>query len=352
MKRKIIGIAVIVAFLSVTIPMTIITAKPDVEFHATVGPPSWLFPPDDTTTYWWEDDDPETPWGIERTYEGNFDGDQYTGEVIVAVVDTGIDLDHPDLAPHILWSIDFTGSRTGADDDNGHGTHCAGIIGAIRDNNGVVGMAPNVYFYAVKVLDRRGSGTWEDVMNGIYAAVDGPDGVVGTDDDADVISMSLGASSDPGPEFYDAIKYAYNNGVVLVAAAGNEGDGSGATDEYSYPAAYPEVIAVGATDKDDSIASFSNSGPFLEVAAPGVDIYSTYEDGSYATLSGTSMACPHVSGLVALIIMKYGKLPIGTFDDTGTSTVRGILHNGVLDLGDAGWDSVFGYGLILVHSTV
>ncbi len=343
---------VIIAMLLIgTIMPVSVLAIPAEKPHILAGPPSWLFGGGDTTTYAWQDDDPETPWGIERTFDGNFDGDAYTGSVQVAVVDTGIDLDHPDLAANIAWAVDMTG-KTGGDDDNGHGTHVAGTIAAVRDSNGVVGMAPNIQLYAVKVLDRRGSGSWQDVMNGIYAAVKGPDGIVDTADDADVISMSLGASSDPGQEFHDAIIYAYNHGVVLVAAAGNEGDGDGSTTELSYPAAYDEVIAVGATDKDDSIASFSNSGYFVEVSAPGVNIYSTYKDGSYDTLSGTSMATPHVSGLVALIILANGKMPIGTFDDTSTTTIRGLLHNGALDLGTSGWDSEFGYGLIMVHSTI
>ncbi len=310
-----------------------------------VGPPPWVGGGgDDDTTYPWQDDDPETPWGIERVFNGQYYGDQYTTSVQVAILDTGVDLDHPDLAANIVWAVDATGGRS-ADDKNGHGTHCAGTIGAVRDNAGVVGMYANVEIYAIKVLGNGGRGDWADLVNGIYLACQGPDGVEGTADDADVISMSLGGSSAP-QEVHDAIIHAYNLGIVIVAAAGNEGDGDASTDEISYPAAYPEVIAVGATDKDDTIASFSNSGPYIEVAAPGVNIYSTYKGGGYDTLSGTSMACPHVAGLVALIIAVHGKMPVGTFDDTGQETVRGYLHSTALDLGPSGWDPAYGYGLV------
>jgi len=301
------------------------------------GPPDWLVGGGDDTTYDWQDDDPETPWGIERVFNGAYYGDQYTTAVQVAILDSGIDLDHPDLMTNIAWAVDATGGGD-PDDKNGHGTHVAGTIGAIRDNNGVVGMYANVQIYAIKVLGASGRGDWDDLITGIHLAMEGPDGVVGTEDDADVISMSLGASGDPGEDVHNAIIDAYNSGITIVAAAGNEGDGDGTTDEYSWPAAYDEVIAVGATDKDDTIASFSNSGPFLDFAAPGVSIYSTYKNGGYDTLSGTSMACPHVSGLVALYLAMGGQ--------RDPATVKDWLINNALDLGEPGWDPEFGYGLI------
>ncbi|NWF96623.1 MAG: S8 family peptidase [Candidatus Thorarchaeota archaeon] len=294
--------------------------------------------------YVWNDSDAETQWGIERIFNGVYDGYIPTADVDLAIVDTGIDLDHPDLMANIVWGYDAVRGRT-ADDGNGHGTHCAGIAGAIRNAMGVVGVYSNVDLYAIKVLGPSGSGTFTDIAEGVYAACKGPDGKEGTADDADVISMSLGGTSDSA-ELHNAIIHAYNMGIVIVAAAGNSGDGNPSTTEISYPAAYPEVIAVGATDMNDAIASFSNSGPYVEVAAPGVSIYSTYKGGIYKTLSGTSMACPHVAGLVALIIAVKGKMPVGTFSDTGTSTIRGYLHSTALDLGTSGWDASFGYGLI------
>ncbi len=309
--------------------------------HIWAGTP-WVS--DDTTTYSWQDDDPETPWGIERVFNGKYYGDNVSTKVQVAILDTGIDLEHPDLKANIKWAVDTTGQ--GISDIKGHGTHVAGTIGAVRDNSGVVGMYANVEIYAIKVLGNGGSGDWDDLIAGIDLAMKGPDGVKGTDDDADVISMSLGASSDPGQAVHDKIIEAYKAGIVLVAAAGNEGDGDASTDEVSYPAAYPEVISVGAVDKDDTVAYFSNTGSHVEVVAPGVSIYSTYKNEDYATMSGTSMATPHVSGLIALYIALHGKLPVGTFDDTGTNTIRGWLHSTAIDLGPSGWDSAYGYGLI------
>ncbi|AFN03482.1 subtilisin-like protease [Pyrococcus furiosus COM1] len=188
----------------------------------------------------------------------------------------------------------------------------------------------------------------------------GPDGIADKDGDgiiagdpdddaAEVISMSLGGSADD-TYLHEIIKKAYEAGIVIVAAAGNEGASS-----PSYPAAYPEVIAVGATDINDQVPYWSNRQP--EVSAPGVDILSTYPDDTYETLSGTSMATPHVSGVVALIqaayYLKYGKvLPVGTFDDMSTNTVRGILHLAVDDLGDPGWDIYYGYGIIRADKAI
>ncbi|MHA1398489.1 MAG: S8 family peptidase [Candidatus Heimdallarchaeaceae archaeon] len=335
--KKTISLIIIGLFLGVALSTLSTYAKTsDRFFYYNPGPPSWLAG-DDSTTYDWQDDDPETPWGIERVYNGVYYGDQYTTSVQVAILDTGIDLDHPDLYPNIAWAVDATGGGN-PNDLNGHGTHVAGTIGAIRDNSGVVGMYAYVSIYAIKVMGNGGRGSWDDLITGIYLAMQGPDGVVGTADDADVISMSLGASSDPGVDVHNAIIDAYNAGITIVASAGNDGDGDGTTDEYSYPAAYDEVIAIGATEKDDTIASFSNSGPFVEFVAPGVSIYSTYKNGGYDTLSGTSMACPHVSGLIALYLAMGGQ--------RNPESARTWLKNNALDLGEPGWDSLYGYGLI------
>jgi len=304
----------------------------------------------------------EIPWGIERVKAPDVwstTTGASNGVIEVAILDTGIDWDHPDLKDNIAWGVSTIGGEVSTDpadwyDGNGHGTHVAGTIAALNNDIGVVGVAPNVEIYAIKVLNDRGSGTYTDIAMGIEQALLGPDGVLDKDNDgiivgdpdddaAEVISMSLGGPSDD-EYLHDMIKAAYNYGVVIVAASGNEGD-----DQPSYPAIYPEVIAVGATDSNDNVASFSNLQP--EVTAPGVYIPSTYPNDSYETLSGTSMATPHVSGVVALIqaayYNKYGKvLPVGTFDDKNTNTVRGILHVTADDLGDAGWDIYYGYGIV------
>ncbi len=302
------------------------------------------------------------PWGIERVKAPetwNVTTGASNGVIEVAILDTGVDWDHPDLKDNIAWGVSTIGGEVSTDaadwyDGNGHGTHVAGTIAALNNDIGVVGVAPGVEIYAIKVLNDRGSGAYTDIAIGIEQALLGPDGVLDKDNDgiivgdpdddaAEVISMSLGGPSDDD-YLHEMITKAYNYGVVIVAASGNEGE-----DQPSYPAIYPEVIAVGATDSDDNIASFSNRQP--EVSAPGVDILSTYPDDTYKTLSGTSMATPHVSGVVALIqaayYNKYGKvLPVGTFNDTKTDTVRGILHVTADDLGDPGWDIYYGYGIV------
>jgi len=301
------------------------------------------------------------PWGVDRVNanEAWSVSDGSNSSIEVAVLDTGIDYDHPDLTDNVVWGVSTLNGRISErpkdyNDRNGHGTHVAGTIAALNNEIGVVGVAPAVELYAVKVLGNNGIGWISDIVLGIEQALLGPDGVLDSDGDgvvagdpdddaAEVISMSFGSSSDVS-SLHDALIEAYSYGVVLVAASGNEGASS-----PSYPAAYPEVIAVGATDQNDSVASFSNRG--VEVAAPGVDILSTYPDDTYETLSGTSMATPHVSGVIALIqsahIEKYGTiLPVGTFNDSDNTTVRGILHITADDLGVSGWDADYGYGIV------
>ncbi len=311
------------------------------------------------------------PWGIDYinapdvwdTTKGyvdvNNDGDS---EIEVAVIDTGVDTDHPDLASNIKWCIatlDQTLTNN-CEDGNGHGTHVIGTIAALLNGEGVVGAAPEVEIYAIKALNDQGSGTYSDIVMAIDQAIKGPDGVVDSDGDgvivgdpdddaAEVISMSLGGSSGT-TELHEVIQSAYNWGITIVAAAGNEGASS-----PSYPAAYPEVIAVGAIDSSENVPWWSNRNP--EVAAPGVDILSTYKDGGYETLSGTSMATPHVSATVALmqaarLANGLDLLPPGTEDDTSDSTIRGILHTTAKDLGASGYDSLYGYGAIQADAAV
>ncbi|MFB6220618.1 MAG: S8 family peptidase, partial [Halolamina sp.] len=202
-------------------------------------------------------------------------------------IDTGIDDDHPDLQANVGAGkayVDCKGPNCNYpwSDDNDHGTHCAGIADAIDNSEGVIGVATEATLHAVKVLDKRGSGSYSDVAAGIeYTA----------DQGWDIGSMSLGGSSD-SQTVRDACRYAYDKGVLLVAAAGNDGPCS---DCVNYPAKYSTVIAVSATSEDDSLASFSSTGPEIELAAPGENVYSTVI-GGYDTFDGTSMACPHVSG--------------------------------------------------------
>ena len=245
------------------------------------------------------------PWGVDRVDANVLHDDGETGSgADIAIIDTGIDSDHPDLQGNLgtgkCFAADCCGNAGGAfcdtntndcnspwDDDNDHGTHCAGTANAIDDSEDVVGVATEATLHAAKALDGCGSGSLSDIADAIRWTAD---------QGYDVASLSLGASSGD-QTLKDACQYAYDNGVLLVAAAGNDGP---CTDCVSYPAAYSTVIAVSATTKSDSLADFSSQGPETELAAPGKDIPSTVPPESSSdgvdTFSGTSMACPHVSG--------------------------------------------------------
>ncbi len=243
------------------------------------------------------------PWGQDRVDSDVLHANGELGSgADIAIIDTGIDDDHPDLTDHLGKGKAFVscntkgGCRYGAKpadntcnyswtDDNNHGTHCAGIAAGDDNSQGIVGAAPDATLHAVKVLDKCGSGTYSDIAAGVeYVA----------DQGWDVGSMSLGASSGSSA-LKDAVEYATNEGVFLVAAAGNSGPCS---DCVGYPAAYSEVMAVSSTASDDSLSDFSSTGPEIEIAAPGTDIYSTIaSNAGYDTYSGTSMATPHVAGV-------------------------------------------------------
>jgi len=221
-----------------------------------------------------------TPWGVSRI-DAPSTWSQSTGSgVQTAVLDTGIDPKHNDLKSNIAFGVAFDRGNIKFNekdwkDKNGHGTHVAGTVAAVDNSFGVVGVAPSSSLYAVRVLNAQGSGYLSDVIAGIEWSVKGPDGIMGTPDDADIISMSLGTTANISA-FHDAVDAAYNNGVVIVAAAGNSGDGNPSTPELLYPAAYDSVIAVGATDINDNAPSWTNSGDYVEIAAPGVNVLSTY----------------------------------------------------------------------------
>lgn len=208
--------------------------------------------------------------------------------VVIAVLDTGVDLEHEDLKDNLLPGVNFVNPKLPPIDDNAHGTHVTGIICASNNNLGVVGVAPKAKVIPVKVLDKKGSGDLDKVCKGIYWAAD--QGV-------DFITLSLGCPN-PIKTIHDAIKYANKKGVVIFCAAGN----AGKTHQIFYPAAYSEVVGIGAIDKNFDRASFSCTGPDLDFLAPGVDILNTVPKNWYAILSGTSMANPFVVGVAALIL--------------------------------------------------
>lgn len=247
-----------------------------------------------------------------------------TEDVIIAVLDTGVQSDHPDLTNRLLEGYNVNDASTNSNDDFGHGTHVAGIIGAtVNNNEGVAGVSWYNKILPVKVLNNNGAGSTYSVAQGIIWA---------TDHGAKVINMSLGnyASAD---FLHEAIQYAYNHDVVLVAASGNDN-----TSRPGYPAAYPEVFAVGATSNNRQRAAFSNYGDYIDVVAPGDSIASTYIGGQYASLSGTSMASPHVAALAGLI---------RTLNPALTNIqVMEIMRQSANDLGDSGKDDYFGYGEI------
>ncbi len=261
-----------------------------------------------------------------------------TGDKVrVAVLDTGADLDHPELESNIIINKTYVDGTSNANDDNGHGTHVAGIIAARANNGGIVGVAPTVDLMPVKVLDGNGSGAFSWTTSAIVWAVNAQ---------ADVINMSLG-SIYPSQALQEALQFANDENVLVVTAAGNCGDqyyannGCDIQDQANYPAAYSQAYAVASTDVDDQQSSFSNENSYVEITAPGSGILSTRAGGGYFLSSGTSMSAPHVAGAAALL-MNHN--PAAT-----AKQVRAALNASATDLGSAGRDNKFGYGLIDIN---
>jgi len=271
------------------------------------------------------------PWGVrsiraDRVWDrdGDLTPDANAGEgVKVAVVDTGIDLSHPDLAANIAGGYNAIDPAQSPQDDNGHGTHVAGIIAAAANGAGVVGAAPRVSLYAVKVLGGDGSGYYSDIIEGIQWCID---------HGMQIINLSLGGYADV-QVLHDVITEAVRRGIVITAAAGNDGP---AQNSVEYPAKYPEAIAVAAYDVSRNLTDYSSRGPEIALLAPGDDILSTFPGNAYQTLSGTSMAVPHASAAAALVIAAGVSGPDavrarlrGTVGPRGMSRVT-VPPNGVL----------------------
>jgi subtilisin family serine protease len=298
-------------------------------------------------------------WGWLRIYADVAYSNGYRGNntTLVAVIDTGIDLDHPDLQENIytnpyeipngldddgngyiddIHGWNFVDDNNDTGDHDGHGSHCSGIIAGIDNTIGIAGVAPDVQILPIKVIETQ-SGDLSKLVGAIaYACTM----------NASVISMSIGSDPDTvGAVLKNKINTVisqayYGNGTVLVAAAGNTKGGG--IEEVTYPACNPLVIAVSATTKSDTLANYSNYGIEVEIAAPGGDergaILSTYNESNYASLGGTSMACPHVSGVVALILQWNSSM---TPDE-----IRARINSTAIDLGAPGKDILFGHGLI------
>jgi thermitase len=250
--------------------------------------------------------------------------------VTIAVIDSGVDYSHPDLAYKLLPGYDFVNGDSDPQDDNGHGTHVAGIAAAAANNGiGIAGVSWGAAVMPLKVLDSSGNGTYANAAAAIVWA---------TDHGAQVINMSFGGSP-YSATLENAVLYAYTRGVVQVAAAGNSGSGS-----VLYPARFGPVIAVAATDSANNRAGFSNYGPEVDLAAPGVSIYSLYPGGGYGYRSGTSMSAPFVSGLAAILIGIPGNYDAGF--------VESQMETTALDLGAPGWDVYYGAGLIQMDAAI
>lgn len=262
--------------------------------------------------------------------ESGWDLTQGKEDIVIAVVDTGVDLNHPDLKNRLTKGYNVIENNHYPDDDNGHGTHVAGIIASETNNReGTAGITWYNKIMPIKVMEAEGYGTTFDIAKGIVWAVD---------HGADVINLSLG-NYEPSSLMKKAIDYAYKKNVVMVAAAGNDN-----TSQPSYPAAYDKVLGVSAISYTGTRASFSNYGDYIDVTAPGVQIPSTYFNQQYAALSGTSMATPHVAGLAGLLLSVNSELK--------NNEVMNIIKNSAYDIGDPGDDPEFGRGLIDVRKAL
>lgn len=277
------------------------------------------------------------PWGVIRIgSEGawqNVNGPRAS----VAVLDTGIDLDHPDLMANIKGSINTINPELTAEDDNGHGTHVAGTIAALNNKLGVVGVAPKTKIYAAKTFSASGGGYLSDILEGLYWSMESQ---------VDIVNMSFSTPYDIS-SLRETIEMVDRAGILMVGSTGNR------RSRVGYPAAYESVIAVSASTEEDAFAWFANRGPEVNVAAPGMAIYSTHLNGGYASMAGTSMAAPHVAGVVSLLLST----PVGSSDVNGDGKwnreeVVARLESTAEDLGYEGRDDYFGAGLVKADKAV
>jgi len=250
-------------------------------------------------------------------------------EVVVAVLDTGVFLDHPEFTGRATEGYDFVNDDDDPADDHGHGTHIAGIVAAgVNNGLGSAGICPECMIMPVKVLNENNAGVWSGVANGLIYAVD---------NGADIVVLSLG-SPNPNKAMEAAIDYANQNNVFVIAASGNEN-----TNAPFYPAAYPGTLGVGATDQHDEKWALSNYGNMLDITAPGNLIYSTYIDldnayQGHIFMSGTSMATPHVAGLAGLLLSQDLSRQV--------PDLKRLIIESAKDLGEPSWDSFYGHGRI------
>jgi subtilisin len=265
-------------------------------------------------------------WGIGHVGAGQVHATHRGANVRVAVIDSGIDPGHPDLAGHVVTGYNFIATNSNAFDDNGHGTHVAGTIGAVRNGFGVVGVAPEATLVPLKVLSASGSGSWSDIIAAIQWTVS---------NNIHVTNNSYGAGSNPGSLVQKAFDDSAATGILHIAAAGNSGNCGGNNNSVGWPARYASVVAVAAINSNNVRPCFSSTGDTLELSAPGVAINSTVPGGGYASWNGTSMASPHVAGVAALV---KGADPALEAD-----RIRQILRDTAQPLGNT---NHYGFGLV------
>ena len=298
----------------------------------------------------------ENAWGVKRIGSGTVhDGGNKGAGVKIGIIDSGVDHGHQDLDGVYAGGYDFVQDDADPDDVYGHGTHVAGTACAEDNGLGVVGVAPGCALYSLRVLNDSGSGSWGTTIAAMdWAVLNG----------LQVVNLSLGSSQDPGSTVKAAFDNAEAKGLVIVAAGGNSGTPSGKGNNVIYPAKYASVIAVAATDKNDTRPSWSSTGEEIELAAPGVSVLSSWNDGDsphnpqpsildgdwYKEGSGTSMASPHVAGAAALVIAAG--VTDGNFDGRINDEVRAILNSTADDIGAVGKDTHYGYGLVNVAAAI
>ncbi|WP_425430442.1 S8 family peptidase [Desmospora activa] len=278
----------------------------------------------------WTPNDPafsSQQWGPQRIQAPQaWDVTRSSSSIRIAVVDTGVQYNHPDLSGKVVRGYNYVERNWDPYDGNGHGTHVAGIAAAATNNGvGIAGMAPNAQIYAVRVLNNAGSGTLADVASGITHSAD---------NGSHVINLSLGSSAGSS-SLESAVNYAWSRGSVVVVAAGNAGNTA-----PQYPAYYSNALSVASTTSSDAKSSFSTYGSWVDVAAPGSSIYSTYPTNSYASLNGTSMAAPHVAGVAALLAAQ----------GRSNSQIRAAIQNSADSISGTG--SYWRYGRVNAYRAV
>lgn len=267
----------------------------------------------------------QASWGYEKMNFNKAWTQGYTGKgVKIAVLDSGV-ATHSELS--VSGGISMVDYTTSYADDNGHGTHVMGILNAKHDNRGLTGVAPDAEVYAVKVIDQGGEGTIEDIAEGIAWAVQ---------NDMDIINMSIGTFHN-SEILTTVIGLAVANGTIVVASAGNEGVYTGSGENMTYPARLSSVISVGAVNEFLLRATFSSTGTELDIMGPGVDIVSTSKSGNYESRSGTSMATPFITGMVAILKEAYPEKTVFEIQD--------MIQKNATNLGVSGHDSKYGNGL-------